>query len=125
MQLTNSLFGLAAIAAATVNAQVGATVKVTVGADGVLQYNPNNLVAEVGTAIEFEFFPKNHTVTQSSFANPCHPLADGFFSGFVPTKESPSGTSFTITVTDTKPIVRSLESQASPSLLPISERRNN
>lgn len=104
MQLTNTIFGLAAFAAATANAQAGTTVKVTVGANGVLQYSPNNLVAEVGTAIEFDFFPKNHTVTQSSFANPCHPVPGGFFSGFVPTKDSPSGTSFTVIVNDTKPI---------------------
>jgi plastocyanin len=103
MQLTNTLFGLVA-AATAVYTQVGATIKVTVGADGVLQYNPNNLVAEVGTEVEFDFFPKNHTVTQSSFANPCHPLANGFFSGFIPTKDSPSGTTFTIKVSDTKPI---------------------
>ena len=104
MQFTNTLFGLVAVTAASVNAQAGATIKVTVGAGGVLQYSPNNLVAAVGTAVEFDFFPKNHTVTQSSFANPCHPLSGGFFSGFVPTKDSPSGTSFTIIVNDTKPI---------------------
>jgi plastocyanin len=104
MQLTNTLFGLVAVAAASVNAQAGATVKVTVGDGGVLQYSPNSLAVAVGTAVEFDFFPKNHTVTQSSFANPCHPLEGGFFSGFVPTKNSPSGTSFTIVVNDTKPI---------------------
>lgn len=103
MQLTNTLFGLVA-AATVVYAQVGAPIRVTVGADGVLQYNPNNIVAEVGTEVEFDFFPKNHTVTQSSFANPCHPLANGFFSGFIPTTDSPSGTTFTIKVNDTKPI---------------------
>jgi hypothetical protein len=49
--------------------------------------------------------PQNHSVTQSSFGNPCHPLASGgFFSGFVPTMESPSSTTFTITVNDTNPI---------------------
>jgi hypothetical protein len=47
---------------------------------------------------------QNHSVIQSSFANPCHPLNSGFFSGFVPTKDSPSGTTFTITVNDTSPI---------------------
>jgi len=104
MQLTNTLFGLVAVAAASVNAQAGTTVKVTVGDGGVLQYSPNNLAVAVGTAVEFDFFPKNHTVTQSSFANPCHPLDGGFFSGFVPTKDSPSGTSFTVIVNDTKPI---------------------
>ena len=97
-------YGLVALAAAEVSAQKGATVKVTVGANGNLQYNPPNLKAEVGTQVEFSFFPKNHTVTQSSFKDPCHPLDGGFFSGFVPTTDSPSGTTFTITVNDEKPI---------------------
>ncbi|KAH6667234.1 hypothetical protein B0J14DRAFT_438163, partial [Halenospora varia] len=69
-----------------------------------LRYSPNNITAKVGTAIEFNFFPNNHSVVQSSFANPCHPLAGGFFSSFVPTKSSPSGTSFTVIVNDTSPI---------------------
>jgi hypothetical protein len=52
---------------------------------------------------------QNHTVTQSSFADPCHPLNtngvfNGFFSGFVPTASSPSGSTFTIIVNDTNPI---------------------
>jgi len=103
MKFTSTLIGLT-VASVTVNAQAGATIKVSVGENGALQYSPNNLAAEVGTSIEFDFFPKNHTVTQSSFADPCHPLDGGFFSGFVPTKESPPGTSFTIVVKDTKPI---------------------
>jgi hypothetical protein len=102
MLFSNTIVGLVAVAVATVQAD---PIKVTVGADGKLAYSPNNIIAAVGTQIEFDFFPKNHSVTQSSFANPCHPLSTGgFFSGFVPTKNSPSGTSFTITVQDTKPI---------------------
>ena len=45
---------------------------------------------------------QNHSVVQSSFANPCHPLAGSFFSSFVPTKNSPFGTSFTVIVNDTR-----------------------
>jgi hypothetical protein len=32
-------------------------------------YNPNQVTAQVGDMIQFEFMGKNHTVTQSSFAN--------------------------------------------------------
>jgi len=113
MLFSNTIVGLVAVAVAGVSATgvaqpaVTATsspFKVSVGADG-LTYTPNNIIAEVGTKIEFSFFPKNHTVTQSSFKDPCHPLSSGgFFSGFVPTTDAPSGTTFTITVTDTKPI---------------------
>lgn len=41
---------------------------------------------------------------QSSFQDPCHPLKDGFSSGFIPTIVSPSGALFDIVVQDTKPI---------------------
>lgn len=102
MQFTNTLFGAVALAAATVSAT---TIKVTVGsADGKsLTYTPNDITADVGTLVEFTFLPKNHTVTQSSFGDPCHPLDGGFFSGFNPTKSVAPNT-FTITVKDPKPI---------------------
>jgi len=111
MFFSNTIIGVAAVAVAIVEAAAPAAVtatsspfKVKVGADG-LTYTPSNIIAEVGTQIEFDFFPKNHTVTQSSFKDPCHPLSSGgFFSGFVPTKDSPSSTTFTITVKDKKPI---------------------
>lgn len=80
-----------------------ATIQVAVGQNG-LTYSPSDIKAAVGDSVEFSFFPKNHTVTQSSFAQPCHPLANGFFSSFIPTSSSPSGTTFTILVNDTKPI---------------------
>lgn len=120
MHLSNTLLGLVAVAAATVQAQASTPIQVTVGADSKLQFNPSNIVAPVGTQVEFSFYPKvcdltwscqagltwiqNHSVIQSSFANPCHPLDGGFFSGFVPTKNSPSGTTFTITVQNASPI---------------------
>ncbi|RDL34460.1 uncharacterized protein BP5553_07588 [Venustampulla echinocandica] len=97
MQFT-TLNVLALAASAT-----AATFKVAVGENG-LTYSPNDIKANVGDSVEFSFFPANHTVTQSSFSDPCHPLAGGFFSGFVPTKISPSGTTFTITVENSKPI---------------------
>ncbi|TVY21047.1 putative GPI-anchored cupredoxin [Lachnellula arida] len=97
MQYTSSLV-LAFAAAAS-----AATIKVSVGQNG-LTYTPNDITANVGDSVEFDFFPKNHTVTQSSFADPCHPLAGGFFSGFVPTIATTLGSTFTITVKDTKPV---------------------
>jgi len=111
MLFTNTIVGLAAVAVAVVEAAAPAAVtatsspfKVKVGADG-LTYTPSNIIADVGTQIEFDFFPKNHTVTQSSFKDPCHPLSGGgFFSGFVPTGDSPSSTTFTITVQNKSPI---------------------
>ncbi|CAG8960376.1 hypothetical protein HYFRA_00012451 [Hymenoscyphus fraxineus] len=81
-----------------------ATIKVAVGQNG-LTYSPSDIKAAPGDEVEFTYFPKNHTVSQSSFGQPCKPLAGGFFSGFVPTAApGPSNTTFTITVKDTKPV---------------------
>ncbi|CAE6420630.1 unnamed protein product [Rhizoctonia solani] len=60
------------------------THKVTVGAWGQLRYDPEYVHAEVGDCIEFEFHPKNHTVTESSFDHPCNATDGGFRTGFVP-----------------------------------------
>ncbi|KAG9089507.1 hypothetical protein FRC07_012327, partial [Ceratobasidium sp. 392] len=69
------------------------THKVTVGAWGKLRYNPEYVHAKVGDYIKFEFHPKNHTVTESSFDHPCNKLTDahgnqiGFRTGFIPVPE--------------------------------------
>lgn len=47
---------LAAIPAAV----LGAVHTVTVGAGGLLAYNPNNITAAVGDQVNFEFQAKNH-----------------------------------------------------------------
>ncbi|CUA78496.1 hypothetical protein RSOLAG22IIIB_13187 [Rhizoctonia solani] len=60
------------------------TYKVTVGANGKLRYNPQYVHAKVGDYIKFEFHPKNHTVTESSFNKPCYAIDQGFSTGFVP-----------------------------------------
>jgi hypothetical protein len=117
-------FSTAHLAAASAAlAQAAITIPVQVGKGGALTFVPNDIKANVGDSIEFSFFPKvrplpfpsshlvhklilsqNHSVTQSSFANPCHPLAGGFFSTFIPTNSSESSETFTIVVNDTKPI---------------------
>ena len=56
-----------------------------------------------GTVVTFVFDTPgtNHTVAQSTFANPCEPLEGGFNSGFffVNSSSGPFGT-WTLTVTD-------------------------
>ncbi|KAK1755488.1 Cupredoxin, partial [Echria macrotheca] len=77
---------------------------VDVGLNGTLTYTPNDIVEIPGTIVEFKFNPKNHTVTQSSFAKPCFPLSDSSFSsGFVSTSQSDVA-SFFIEIKDTTPI---------------------
>ncbi|KAF8175726.1 hypothetical protein K438DRAFT_1727633 [Mycena galopus ATCC 62051] len=78
-----------------------------------LQFTPSNISAALGDTVTFEFHAKNHTVTQSSFPEPCKKLAEtsttgqiGFESGFVPVNETQTSNfpTFTITVNDTAPI---------------------
>jgi plastocyanin len=42
----------------------------------------------VGDIVRFIFQQKNHTVTQSSFDNPCQPISNGFDTNFVPVPDS-------------------------------------
>ncbi|QRV96199.1 plastocyanin-like domain protein [Ceratobasidium sp. AG-Ba] len=87
------------------------TYKVTVGAGGKLRYDPQYVHANVGDYIKFEFHPKNHTVTESSFNSPCHKLTDshgnqiGFRTGFVPVPATQTShfPTRSFKVTDTKP----------------------
>ncbi|KAF9484795.1 hypothetical protein BDN70DRAFT_56073 [Pholiota conissans] len=55
---------------------------VTVGQLGSF-YDPPQLLTGVNDTVTFIFAGDNHTVTQSSFDNPCSPLAGGFDSGIV------------------------------------------
>ncbi|KAI0094609.1 hypothetical protein BDY19DRAFT_913727 [Irpex rosettiformis] len=91
-------------AVAAVNAAV---YDVTVGGpNGTLTFTPEALSANVGDQVVFHFHPKNHTVTQSSFANPCGQEPGGFNSGFMPVaaNQTDNFPTYTITVNDTKPI---------------------
>jgi plastocyanin len=47
---------------------------VTVGENGGLTYNPPSIKAAAGDIVSFQFRSKNHTITQSSFDNPCRKL---------------------------------------------------
>ncbi|KAH9064239.1 hypothetical protein EDB87DRAFT_1392520 [Lactarius vividus] len=81
--------------------------QVTVGdATGSTIYTPNNINASVGDTVQFTFNPKNHSVTQSTFASPCAPISGGFDSGFNPVAVGTASTFpiFNITVNDTNPI---------------------
>jgi plastocyanin len=76
---------------------------VSVGKDGLV-FTPDTITAKVGEEIEFQFFPKNHSVVQADFNNPCNPSEGGIFSGFIPSPAGAANKTFTITVKDDKPI---------------------
>ncbi|KAH9048240.1 Cupredoxin [Lactarius hengduanensis] len=82
--------------------------QVTVGGPGgVIQYNPNFVTANPGDTVTFIFQQKNHTATQSTFANPCTPVPGGFDSGFVPVSANNTNGPFQeaqFQVADTNPV---------------------
>ena len=82
-------------------------------ASGSLKYYPDNIQAAPGSVVQFQFHPKNHTITESSFAEPCKPLAanltsstrPGLKSGFVPVMGTEADTPvYNVLINDTKPI---------------------
>jgi len=89
----------------------GITHNVVVGGNGTLTFDPPHISASVRDTVIFTFMTKNHTVTQSTFGNPCLHLNNvtsgqvGFDSGFMPvavnTTDFPT---YTVTVNDTAPI---------------------
>ncbi|KDR68800.1 hypothetical protein GALMADRAFT_1031158 [Galerina marginata CBS 339.88] len=60
---------------------------ILVGGNGALAFDPPDITAAAGDTIVFEFQGNNHSVTQSTFANPCtrqiRPSL-GISSGFMP-----------------------------------------
>jgi plastocyanin len=76
----------ALVSAANITVIVGASQNGTVG----LRFDPQQVIAQKGDVVNFEFRGGNHTVTQSSFANPCAwqfntvTNKNGFNSGFLP-----------------------------------------
>ncbi|KAH8157701.1 hypothetical protein CIB48_g10550 [Xylaria polymorpha] len=66
----------------------GATHTVQVGGAAGLAYSPSELKAAVGDMVVFTFMSQNHTVTQSTFATPCDPMAGGMDSGFQANKDN-------------------------------------
>jgi len=86
---------------------ISATViDIQVGASGQLAYSPEAISANPGDQVVFHFHAKNHTVTQSSLADPCGKKDGGINSGFqpVPANQTDNLPTFTVTVNDTSPI---------------------
>jgi len=78
-------FSLVAAALVPVLSASAANILVQVGANDQLRFSPQNITANVGDTIAFQFQNKNHSVTQSTFANPCAiqtTPAQGINSGF-------------------------------------------
>ncbi|KAF1995733.1 hypothetical protein P154DRAFT_444928 [Amniculicola lignicola CBS 123094] len=108
----------AAAAVASGEATVNTHVIQVGGPAGELIFAPNNIVAAPGDLVQFQFNPKNHSVVQSTFDNPCIPIqnilankTDAFFSGFMPVSAAAGNATgkvdtltYTIRVMDSKPV---------------------
>ncbi|KAJ9642553.1 hypothetical protein H2199_004934 [Coniosporium tulheliwenetii] len=68
----------------------------------VLLYNPESIQAAVGDTVKFVFMQANHSVTQSTFANPCVKMAGGVDSGLLPNPNGAPGVEWTTTVNSTE-----------------------
>lgn len=83
----------------------GSDHRVIVGGTGVLTFQPNTVAAQPGDTVTFEFHQKNHTATQSTFASPCSPMANGFNSGFEPVgTDATTFPTYTVRVNDTSAV---------------------
>ncbi|RYP60862.1 hypothetical protein DL771_010349 [Monosporascus sp. 5C6A] len=78
---------------------------VAAGRGGLLEFQPFNIEAEVGSVIEFHFGPRSHSVVQSSFEEPCVQLPGGFNSGFnFAVAEGQAENVYQLTVKDERPV---------------------
>jgi plastocyanin len=66
-----------------------------------LSYFPESITAAQGDVVKFVFMQKNHTVTQSTFADPCKKMEGGMDSGFMPNPEGKAGVEWEMTVPNT------------------------
>jgi plastocyanin len=98
-------FSLASVVLATLASTVSAAnIQVQVGASSALTFTPPSVNASTGDTVTFVFNPKNHTVTQSTFAAPCQPMSGGADSGFqAVTANATNVPSFSVTVNNTQP----------------------
>ncbi|KAF7298824.1 hypothetical protein MIND_00830000 [Mycena indigotica] len=80
-------FSTLAAAASLVSVASAANIVVKVGDQQALTFTPNSVTAAEGDTISFQFLSKNHSVVQSTFADPCTRQAtpiEGISSGFQP-----------------------------------------
>jgi len=94
----------------TPNSLAGNVITVMVGNNGEIAFDPPHVAAQPRDIINFQFMTKNHSVTQSSFADPCRALSlsspgtPGVDSGFMPVPAGGPSPSFNVTVNSTDPL---------------------
>ncbi|KAF8799015.1 hypothetical protein BYT27DRAFT_7202765 [Phlegmacium glaucopus] len=77
-------------ASAVISVVSAAIYNVTVGNNNQVVYSPQFLTGvQSGDIIGFKFVSKSHSVTQSTFAQPCVKLANGIDSGLISSTNTP------------------------------------
>jgi plastocyanin len=96
------------LAAATASVAMAATHMVMVGESG-LTFSPQMVTAAVGDVVEFQFYPKNHSVVAGDMTKGCTPMSStgtsGFYSGFMPVTTGMSDMAFQVKIQNTEPWV--------------------
>jgi plastocyanin len=70
-----------------------------------LVFTPNNVQANPGDVLQFQFAARNHTVTQSTEMAPCTPMTGGLHSGFIPFNNATTAVgTFNVPVTSSDPM---------------------
>jgi len=97
---------IATLLASVVPTALAAIHDIQVGGPGGLVFDPPAIGAQPGDQVVFHFHPKAHSVTQSSFADPCGPKQGGFDSQLIPVPDNVTDhfPTWTLTVNDTTPI---------------------
>jgi plastocyanin len=76
-----------------------------VGMNSTLTFTPPSVNVSPGGTVQFVFLSKNHSVYQSSFPDPCTPVAGGFKAQFFPiTADDTSFPTITLQVNESTPI---------------------
>ncbi|KAL2265800.1 hypothetical protein VTJ83DRAFT_6900 [Remersonia thermophila] len=106
-------FTTLALAAFASLASAQKTWVVSVAKNGSLSFQPDRLNPQPGEFVQFQFHAGNHTVTQSTFDQPCQPISlhnpnvAGFHSGFLPVAASAEQgmiPTYTIQINSTNPL---------------------
>ncbi|KAF8644869.1 hypothetical protein AX16_008224 [Volvariella volvacea WC 439] len=95
---------MAILLAALIPSVLAVTHDVQVGPNGQLVYDPPYVNAAAGDIINFIFNPKNHTVTQSTFDQPCMAVPSGTDSSFIPVMLDDPNPTFQVHVMDENPV---------------------
>jgi hypothetical protein len=85
---------------------VGGLKPVETGMAPFLGYTPESITANLGDTVSFVFMQKNHTATQSTFAEPCKKMEGGADSGFMPNPEGKAGVAWDFKVESTEALCK-------------------